>query len=190
MNLDKITPENLQIKTNRLQLSVMKTEDFNHFRMLQQDPLLMKYIGPILNDSELLEKFKNRIKPFNAPYSEQEGHWVTLNIHLRGNNHFVGSIGLNLCSFENSRFEIGYLALTHYSGNGYITEASKALLDFLFTDVQAKKVVAHCAIDNIASWKVMEKIGLQREGELKSDFFINSTWYDSCAYGLVNSQAI
>lgn len=184
MNLFSITPENLMITTSRLQLSLMTIDDFDNFKSLQSNAELMKYIGPILSDDELNTKFIERIKPF----TQEEDHWLTLNIHEKKNLTFIGSIGFKLDSINDQRFEIGYLALKHYSGKGYITEAGLAIIDFLFKQIKVKKIVAHCVIENIASWKVMDKLGLLREGELKSDFFLNNIWYDGYAYGLVNTN--
>jgi len=182
MNLSAITHENLAISTERLTLSLMTLNDLSNFSLLQSDVELMKYIGPVLSEDDVKAKFLDRIKPFN----NEEGHWITLNIHDKVSNDFVGSIGFKLDSIIEQRFEIGYLVLKEFGGKGYVTEASHAIIEFLQNKVIVKKIVAHCTTVNIASWKVMEKIGLQREGELKSDIFVNDVWYDSYAYGLVN----
>ena len=182
MNLSAITPENLNISTDRLILSLMTLTDLSNFSLLQTDVELMKYIGPILSGEDIKTKFLDRIKPFN----QEEGHWLTLNIHDKETNAFVGSIGFKLDSIIEQRFEVGYLVLKQFGGKGYITEAGHAIVDFLLNQVMVKKVVAYCTTVNIGSWKVMGKIGLHREGELKSDIFVNEIWYDSYAYGLVN----
>ncbi|MFT5757173.1 MAG: ribosomal-protein-alanine N-acetyltransferase [Alteromonadaceae bacterium] len=182
MNLSAITPENLTIITERLVLSLMTLTDLDNFSLLQTDVDLMKYIGPILSNEQIKIKFIDRIKPFN----EEEGHWITLNIHEKNSNKFIGSIGFKLDSIIDQRFEIGYLVLTPFGGKGYITEAGCAIVDFLINKIGVKKITAHCTTDNIGSWKVMEKIGLHREGELKSDMFVHDIWYDSYAYGLIN----
>ena len=182
MNLSAITPENLNISTDRLILSLMTLTDLSNFSLLQTDIELMKYIGPILSGEDIKTKFLDRIKPFN----QEEGHWLTLNIHDKETNAFVGSIGFKLDSIIEQRFEVGYLVLKQFGGKGYITEAGHAIVDFLLNKVMVKKVVAYCTTVNIGSWKVMGKIGLHREGELKSDIFVNEIWYDSYAYGLVN----
>ncbi|NRD73462.1 GNAT family N-acetyltransferase [Shewanella sp. VB17] len=182
MNLSAITPENLTIITKRLTLSLMTVTDLNHFSLLQTDVELMKYIGPILSDEEINNKFLDRIKPFDG----KEGHWIALNIHENNSNNFMGTIGFKLDSITDQRFEIGYLILKQFGRRGYVTEAGHAIVNFLLNNVGVKKIVAHCATDNIGSWKVMGKIGLHREGEFKSDHFLNDIWYDSYAYGLIN----
>ena len=107
MNLSAITPENLTISTDRLILSLMTLTDLSNFSLLQTDVELMKYIGPILSGEDIKTKFLDRIKPFN----QEEGHWLTLNIHDKETNEFIGSIGFKLDSIIEQRFEVGYLVL-------------------------------------------------------------------------------
>jgi len=182
MNLSAITPKNLTILTERLSLSLMTITDLDNFSLLQTDVELMKYIGPVLSADEIKEKFLDRIKPFN----EEEGHWLTLNIHDKVSDEFIGSVGFKLDNIIDQRFEIGYLVLKQFGGKGYITEAAQAVVNFLNNKVGVKKIVAYCTTENIGSWKVMEKIGLHREGKLKSDMFLNDVWYDSYAYAFIN----
>ncbi len=182
MNFDLITPENLHLSTERLQLSLMTNQDFNNFAALQSEPSMMKYIGPVLSEDELKAKFDDRIKPFQ----QDEGHWLTLNMHDKKSNRFVGSIGFKFCSIDNQRAELGYLVLPTFAGLGYTTEAAATIIEFLFEQVNVRKIVAQCTTVNIGSWKVMEKLGMRREAELTSDFYLNDIWYDGYAYGLIN----
>ncbi|MEW6981900.1 GNAT family N-acetyltransferase [Colwelliaceae bacterium 6471] len=182
MKLDIITTQSLSLTTNRLQLTLMNREHLPQFKQLQCDPQLMQFIGPMLSDSDVQKKFDDRIKP----WQQQENHWLTLMIHDKSTDQFIGSIGFRVDSIECQRVEIGYLALNNAQGKGYITEAGSALIHYLFEQVQVRKIIAHCATVNTASCRVMEKLLLKREGLLRSDFQVNDIWYDSYAYGLLN----
>ena len=62
----------------------------------------------------------------------------------------------------------GYLLNRHYWGNGFATEASsRALVDWLFSMPSIWKVWATCDTENLASVRVLEKVGLEREGFLR-----------------------
>ena len=76
--------------------------------------------------------------------------------------------------------------LARYQGKGYITEAAQALIEFLFNEGKIRKIVAHCSTENIGSWKVMEKLGFEREAYFKMHTKINGSWFDDYAYGLIN----
>jgi len=182
MNLSQITSTNLQITSQRLAMNLMTEHDWPEFNLLQSDEKLMANIGPVLSEAEVREKFIDRIKPFN----KETGHWVTLIMRDKFTNEFIGSIGFKFQSIEDERTEIGYLVIQKFNGQGYVTEAGKALLSFLLKQVNVRKVVANCTTTNIGSWRVMEKLGLQREGCLLSDFYLNGMWHDSYCYGLVH----
>lgn len=182
MDLSVITPENLKLKTNRLEIQLMDESNWGDFKSIQADKESMKYIGPVLPLDKLKAKFLDRIRPF----MQEEKHWLTLAIYIKGTTEFIGSVGFQIDSINDQRAEIGYLVLPKYSGLGYTTEACKALNTFIFEQVKVRKIVAHCTTINTGSWKVMEKIGLLREGELKMDFCVEDNWYDGYCYGLVN----
>ncbi|NMP31062.1 GNAT family N-acetyltransferase [Thalassotalea sp. M1531] len=184
MDLSTLNAKNLAFTTDRLTIRLMTNQDFEYFKQLQNDPELMTFIGPILEERALKEKFSARVNCL-----EDLSQWFTFLIFDQDTKVFCGSVGFLLQDQDSQRVEIGYLALPAAQGKGVITEAANALLEFIFNQLQARKVIANCAIQNIASWKVMEKLGLLREGELKSDFHVNDVWYDSYCYGLVNHQA-
>jgi RimJ/RimL family protein N-acetyltransferase len=182
MDLSVITTDNLQFTTDRLSISLMDESHWPDFQHIQADDEIMKYIGPILPFDELKAKFLDRIRPF----IQEEGHWLTLAIHHKATREFIGSLGFKIDSISDQRAEIGYLVLPKHSGQGYTTEACNVLNKFIFEQVKVRKIVAHCTTVNTGSWKVMEKVGLLREGELKMDFFVNDNWYDGYCYGLIN----
>ncbi|HEY2566853.1 MAG TPA: GNAT family N-acetyltransferase, partial [Candidatus Aquirickettsiella sp.] len=84
-------------------------------------------------------------------------------VELKSNREFIGFAGLLVVSFEahfTPAVEIGWrLAFRHW-GNGYATEAAKAIVDFAFSTLRLKKVVSFTVENNIRSRRVMEKIGM------------------------------
>jgi len=180
MDLSVLTKEKLTFNTNRLSIYPMQYQHLDEFKCLQCDEKLMEYIGPTLSDAAIKEKFEQRITCF-----DDNQQWFTLLINDSSNEKFIGSIGFRIVDVDSQRVEIGYLALSDVQGKGFITEATKALIIFLQHQLKVKKIVANCAIDNIGSWKVMEKVGLNKEGTLKADFKVNERWFDAYTYALV-----
>ena len=185
MNLAVITANNLNLITDSLKISLMTAEDWSAFLSLQSDEELMKKIGPVLPENEIRTKFEDRIRS----WKNEEEHWITLIINDKETNKFIGSIGFKFQSIDHQRVEIGYLVLQEFNGQGYITEAGKAITSFLLEQVKVRKIVAYCEPTNIGSWKVMEKLNFQREALLKSDNYFNGKWRDSYSYGLVNADS-
>jgi [ribosomal protein S5]-alanine N-acetyltransferase len=90
-------------------------------------------------------------------------------------------------------WELGFIFNPKFQNKGYCTEASSAILDYAFTALKAHKVVAFCNPKNIPSWKVLEKIGMEKEGCFKQKAFFrndedgNPLWHDCFAYGILNN---
>lgn len=91
-------------------------------------------------------------------------------------------------------WELGYIFNPAYQNQGYASEAAAALVRYGFEHWGIHRVTAHCNPQNIASWKVMEKIGMTREGHLRQNIFFHRDakgepiWIDSFEYGLLQDD--
>ncbi|MBU5424942.1 GNAT family N-acetyltransferase [Tissierella pigra] len=91
---------------------------------------------------------------------------------------------------NNQRFnngEIAYWIGEEFWGNGYATEASKAILEFAFNVKGYHKVYARYFASNPASGRVIEKLGMVREGILIDHVMKDSRYEDLIYYGIINS---
>ncbi len=66
-----------------------------------------------------------------------------------------------------SRYSLGYVLARRFWGNGYVTEAARAVIDALFAAPEVVRVWAVVDYENLASVRVLEKAGMQREGLLR-----------------------
>ncbi|WP_206484376.1 GNAT family N-acetyltransferase [Thalassotalea sp. G2M2-11] len=172
----------ITIETERLSLQSMNEDDLPFFYQLQSDESLMKYIGPILTKEAIKQKFAARIKPWDGDQTQ----WLTLKIIVKSSQNFAGTIGFRLIDIESERAEIGYLLTAEHQGKGYMVEAARAIINFLFHQVNVMKIEAHCCAINQASWQVMEKLGMQREGHFKAHSVLNQQRLDDYSYGLLS----
>ncbi|HQY94087.1 GNAT family N-acetyltransferase [Caldilinea sp.] len=91
-------------------------------------------------------------------------------------------------------WELGYIFNPAYHGQGYCTEACRLLLRHAFTTLHAHRVTAHCDPANPASWRVLEKLGMRREGHFQRHAFFRRNaageplWHDGLAYGLLAEE--
>ncbi len=76
-------------------------------------------------------------------------------------NMLIGACNLALSGNE---AEIGWILHRDYWKRGYGTEMGKALLDLGFRELNLHRITAHCDAENYGSYRVMEKIGMRREG--------------------------
>jgi RimJ/RimL family protein N-acetyltransferase len=76
-------------------------------------------------------------------------------------------IGMIACRVREHAADIGYVLSRRYWGRGYVTEAAKAISDWAGNLETVYRVWAVCDVDNKASARVLEKVGMQREGILR-----------------------
>ena len=108
----------------------------------------------------------------------------------------TGRVIGNLCfapgDFET--WELGYVFHDAYWGRGYATEACRALLEEAFTAGKVRRVIAMCNPENAASWRLMERLGMRREGHLRKNiwFFKDENgqpiWQDTYEYAILQEE--
>jgi RimJ/RimL family protein N-acetyltransferase len=87
---------------------------------------------------------------------------------------------------ENAQAELGWVLDPAHTGRGYATEAVRELLRYCFEQRGVHRVVANCFLDNRASWRLMEKVGMRREIHAVSESLHRSgRWLDTVGYALL-----
>lgn len=99
----------------------------------------------------------------------------------------VGAIGLVVQSLHD-RAELGYWIGKPYWGNGYCTEAARAILAFAFNDLELNRVYAHHMQRNPASGRVMEKLGMRFEVSVRQHVKKWGQYEDMLMYGLLREE--
>jgi [ribosomal protein S5]-alanine N-acetyltransferase len=92
---------------------------------------------------------------------------------------------------RNRRFrtgEIAYMIDTAYWGKGYATEVAQLLVRFGFASHQLHRIFATCDPRNVASARVLEKVGMQYEGCMRETLFIRDGWRDSALYSILEQE--
>jgi RimJ/RimL family protein N-acetyltransferase len=85
--------------------------------------------------------------------------------------------------------ELGWVLDPAHTGKGYATEAVRRLLAYCFTDLRVQRVVANCFLANEASWRLMERVGMRREGHAVAESLHRSgQWLDTVTYALLATQ--
>ncbi len=97
----------------------------------------------------------------------------------------IGSIHLTIQNHSHRHGEIGYMFGMAYHNRGYATEASRALLKFGFATLKLKRIAAaDIVMENVASTRVAEKIGMRREAHYPDTQFFAGRWWDTVTYSI------
>lgn len=100
----------------------------------------------------------------------------------------VGMLALTLNNIVIREWEIGWVLHSDQWGKGYGGEAACLVLELAFNRLQAHRVVAFCNANNLASERVMEKIGMQFEGRLRQTRWWHEAWCDELVYGILDQD--
>lgn len=84
---------------------------------------------------------------------------------------------------------LGYLFDPAYGGQGYASEAAQTVLDHAFADLGVRRLTAGCFADNLASVRILEKLGMRREQHgIQDSWHADLGWIDGYTYGLLRSE--
>jgi [ribosomal protein S5]-alanine N-acetyltransferase len=153
-------------ETPRLILGQFTEDDASLILQLNSDPEVVKYVHePVLTSEEQAEKILLDI--ILPQYKYNLGRWA---IYTKTGNKFIGWCGLKYRP-ELNEIDLGYRLKNNAWGKGYATEAAQATLDHGFNSLDLNVITGRSHIENIASLKVLEKIGMQ---------FIREETVDNC----------
>lgn len=148
------------LETPRLILRQFKETDAPLILSLNSDPEILKYLHePVLETIEQAEKVLQDI--ILPQYNNKLGRWA---IHVKDGMDFIGWCGLKYRP-ELDEVDLGYRLIQKAWGKGFATEAAQNTLDHGLNTLQLKLITGRAHIENIASIKVLEKIGMEYLGE-------------------------
>ena len=85
--------------------------------------------------------------------------------------------------------ELGWVLDPVHHGHGYATEVVHELFRICFDELGLRRVVANCFADNVASWQLMERVGMRREAHSRADGLHRSgAWLDGMGYALLADE--
>lgn len=99
----------------------------------------------------------------------------------------IGAIEFRIDSWNKSG-DLGFTMNRHFWGNGYMTEAGKAILHMAFTILQLERVHAAHDVKNPMSGNVLLRLGMTREGTLRKSEMIRGTLADSAYYSILKDE--
>jgi len=118
----------------------------------------------------------------------EDGSGARLALERASDGAFVGWCALSRWNPDYRSAAIGYVLVEAAWGQGYATEAARAVLQWAFDALDLNRVQAETDTRNVASARVLEKLGFVREGTLREDCVVNGDVSDSWVYGLLRRE--
>lgn len=175
------------LESERLILRSFKESDIHNVH-----EMLLKPESTIFNPTSYSDDINETQKLINTWRSEAEAEEnrkkFTFLIETNIDHMFVGIIGIDMIKLHYKNAEIWYKLCPEIWGKGYATEALERVIQFGFEELKLHRIEAGCAIDNIASYKVMEKSGMIREAHRRKLLPLKSGWSDNYEYAILEED--
>jgi len=169
------------ITTERLVLRRFRAADAPVLAAYRSDPEVARYQSWDAPFSLL--RAQTAVANFMASDPGRAG-WFQYAVERAEDRVLIGDVAVHL--HDNlKQAEIGFTLARAYQGQGYATEAVRAVLDRLFRVQGLHKVTGECDARNTASAALMERLGFTREGFLRQQTYIKGEWTDDLIYGLL-----
>jgi ribosomal-protein-alanine N-acetyltransferase len=178
----------MQLQTERLILKELNLLDLNVVHELNSSPEVDEY--NTLGIPESIHTTEVYLQEFLEQQVTEPRKHFTLSIRLIETDQFIGLIALNLGKPKFKTAEVWYKVLPVFWRKGYTTEVLVKLLEFGFNELKLHRIEAGCAVENIASIKVLEKAGMIREGSKRKVLPIRGSWVDNYFYAILETELI
>jgi ribosomal-protein-serine acetyltransferase len=116
----------------------------------------------------------------------EEKKFFRLGIHYK--NEIVGSIEIKSIDYTNKKTSIGYWLGADYEGKGIMTQSLRAILKYIFEELNLNKIELHIATENISSNKVAERLNFKKEGILRQNEWLYDHFVDHNVYSLLKNE--
>ena len=175
-----------ELRTERLLLRPFTLDDVGDVLEYTNDPEWARYqvnIPPVPYTRKNAEAL---VAMFSDP-----SNWETLQIFATTfEGKVIGEIALNQRDEDrqNERAELTYSLSRQHWGKGLMTEAARAVMNWAFQTYSFNWMFAYCDPRNVRSRRVLEKLGMKREGQLRSHLKWNGEFRDQLYYGILRAE--
>lgn len=175
----------MEIVTARLRLREFVADDWPAVLAYQSDPRYQRFY-------EMTEQTERGARDFVAMFLAQQQAQprikYQLAVTLKATDELIGNCGVRLKSPGAREADIGYELNPEFWGRGYASEAAHAMVEYGFTELGVHRIWSWCIADNVASARVLEKLGMRQEGRLRENEFFKGRWWDTLVYAILEPE--
>jgi ribosomal-protein-alanine N-acetyltransferase len=172
------------LETDRLVLRKLTLEDVDDILAYASEPEDSRYTTWYPHASP--EDSRSFLQAVQALYDNREvAPW---GIVVKSEGKIVGTCGFANWVPRHARAEVAYALARHHWGKGYMTEAVREVLRFGFAVIQLYRAEARCDVENVGSYRVMEKAGMAYEGVLRGQMHAKGAFVDLKMYAILRPE--
>ncbi|MDM1298747.1 GNAT family N-acetyltransferase [Empedobacter falsenii] len=177
---------NVILKTERLTLRPVTIDDTEAIHQLHSIEEVDQY--NTLGIPENIDVTILHVKDLVKSNQGENPRSYTFVMEMIEGNHFVGLIAINLGKPKYRNAEIWFKLHPDFWNKGIATEALREIISFGFNTLNLHRIEAGCAVDNIGSYKVLEKVGMIREAHTRQLLPLKSGWADNYGYAILSTD--
>lgn len=174
-----------RLETDRLILRRFVDSDLPALFAYRNDPEVARYQNWSVTDESGLRVF---IQNQQSLQPGTHGEWSQLAIALKSTDELVGDCVLRTGVEDSRQGEIGFTLARRHQGKGFASEAVSALLEYAFAKLGLHRVVAITDCENAASVRLLERLGLRREGHFLQSISNKGEWRDEYQYAILRDE--
>ena len=182
--IDEKVMNNIHLKSERLIIRPINFSDLKTIHQLHSLPETDEF--NVLGIPENIEQTQAIVEQWVSENQKDDNQIFTFTIILK--NQFIVLIALNLGKKKYQNAEIWYKLHPDFWNNGYATEALKIIINFGFKELKLHRIGAGCAIENIGSIRVLEKVGMTLEGRKRQNLPLKTGWSDNFEFAILSSD--
>jgi [ribosomal protein S5]-alanine N-acetyltransferase len=175
----------MQLSTERLLLREIEPEDWHTIQAYQSDPRYLRFYPWTERTEPDVRAF---VQVFLDWQREQPRQRFQLAIIRRADEQMIGLCGIRINDANARQANIGYELNPECWGQGYATEAARELLRFGFGEWGLHRIWAECVAENVASARVMERLGMRQEARFRESGWMKGRWWDCLIYAILETE--
>ncbi|HEX8597583.1 MAG TPA: GNAT family protein [Chloroflexia bacterium] len=177
----------MEVVTEHLILREFQESDFEAMLAYQSDPRYQLYYEQMTAEQRA-ELARKLLRWFLDDRQEQPRTKFQLAVTLRDDGSLIGNVGVRKKSVDATEGDMGCELSPEHWNLGYATEATRAMLAFGFEQLGLHRISASTMSANTGAWRVLEKLGMTREGELRETTLLADGWANSVIYGILEHE--
>jgi len=175
----------VRLETERLVLREFVEDDWRALYAMESQPDVVRYQSNDVHDEQ---RSRTYVTDSIASARAEPRMIFELAITTRGDEAYLGRVGVRRSESDPRLGELWFVVSPAEQGKGYVTEAARALIGHAFAEVGMHRIYGDCDPRNPASARVMEKLGMRREGHLVQNVWIKGEWCDSVLFAILASE--
>ncbi|MGZ8567349.1 MAG: GNAT family N-acetyltransferase [Actinomycetota bacterium] len=174
------------LETERLLLRPFAPDDFDALFSYRSRADVAHYLMWEPEDHEQVKASLER--KIHSTRFGAEGDFLALAIELRATGDLIGDVVLGFVSQEHRVAEIGYIVHPDHHGRGYATEACRPILRLAFEELGIHRVIGSLEARNVASARVLEKLGMRQEAHFVENELVKGEWQSEVVYAILERE--